>query len=216
LEFSEQGGLFRALIKDDGNSAELLRDLITYGTVSQIPSINCSDQNVPGEFDPGLLESFIDTWKFDGFAYETRHRVEGNLAERAVFKVADDYARIGGTRYFANQSSIADRSRIKCLPPDKMYSPLFSAFGDSIQENTFRSYVSEILEKAFRYYADRIFNEGFIFESDDLGEIQFDLMWIPPSEERSLPTPALVEGAFRYFKPLSSKLQYRFEGQKPR
>lgn len=211
LEFSDQGNIFSALIRDDTTSAQLLRDLIIYGTVTETPFVNCFNENEHGEFDPGLIESFVDAWKFEGLAYETRHRVEGNLAERAVFKVVDDYARIGGSRYFANLSSTRDRSRVKNLPSNEMYSPLFSAFKDSLQENRFRFRIREILEAAFLYYAERLFDEGFVFESDKLGEFQFDLMWIQPSEEGGLPIPVLVEGAFRYFNPLSSKLKYRFE-----
>lgn len=198
LEFSDERNVFRAFIRgDDTACTQLLRDLMRYGTVKHVPFVDCLNQNRRGEFDPGLVESFIDAWKFDGLAYETRHRVEGNLAKRVVFKVADDYARIGGSRQFANQSYTRDKSMIRCIPSGEMYSPLFSALIDPSQKNRFRLHVRETLERAFLHYAERLFNEGIVFESDEPSEIEFDLIWIPPSEEGKLPTPAMTECGLR-------------------
>ena len=202
LDFSDEGNVFRAVINGDAIKA-LMRDLMLYGCVTEVPYVDCENQDRTGRYDPGLIESFIDAWKFQGLAYETRHLVEGNLSQKCGFKVTDCGARIGGSSYFANLMLTRNRDKIKSLPPHEMYSPLFSELINPSQEKSFRSFTRETLERSFLYYAERLLNEGFVFESDEPCEIQFDLVWTVPSTERVLPFPAMTECGLRYFGPIT-------------
>lgn len=196
--FCHDGNIYRLEISGSKKN-KVLKDLLFHATADSVPYFHELEiRNVPGTFDPGLVESLIKSWKFKGLAYETRHEVKGNLHKEQVDKIIDDHSRLGGSSFFANQWLTYDTSMISTFYGEKMYNPLFTELISESRKAEFKDYVENGLREAFLHHARKLNEEGFVFDHPCV--ITFDLMWIPPNNPGDFPMPAMAECEWKYKK----------------
>ena len=166
-------------------------------------------------YDPGMMQEMVPTIKYRQdkreFAYETRHFVRGAIRRIAPFiTILEDrdepitsagdkgpFAKIGSSRYFANQSG-RNRYYAHELKGDNIYNPLLAAYPyltEPKAKRRFKRYVDGLLTKEFDYLRRRLLKAGIVIDEDLVLEI--DLQWLPPESYDSFPIPVVIESNFK-------------------
>lgn len=169
----------------------LLSTLLSRAHVTKRPYKLPDTPQIAGEYSTLFVESFISSWKYQGLAYETRHKVAGNLETGDIHKVSDDHARVGGSHLFANQWLARDETKGDTIGVDTMYEPLLCAYDLTPCREEFRRNVHDNLRAAFDHYAKQLRRAGFHFNGPS--ELQIDLMWTPPPCNGKYPQAAMTE-----------------------
>jgi hypothetical protein len=152
------------------------------------------------QFDAGMFERKIDTIKYKGRSYETRHMVSGNLANGEVRLAKSEpnnprvrwFARIGSSGYFSN---FTERKSAAELEEPEMYRPLFEMFEISPERQLqFKKHVETLITREMQFMLERYKDGGINLPINISGA--FDLMWLPPSEKGGFPIPVIIEADF--------------------
>ncbi|MCM2324958.1 MAG: hypothetical protein NDI94_00705 [Candidatus Woesearchaeota archaeon] len=150
------------------------------------------NRSFSGSFDQGIVEGYIDAWKYNGRSYETRHTVRGTLFPFKIENISNESARLGSSSWFSNR--FGNFSATKITSPDDLFYPIFEEFRH-IEKKEFREYVRANLEAAFSQYAQRLGEQGLLIYQAE-ATIQIDLMWC--DQNKLFPVPAMTECGLTY------------------
>ena len=167
-----------------------------------------------GEYDGGMIESMMVPFKYQGRAYETRHKFDAAFDQGVtkLIKTKDDgaywnletpgsFARLGSSPYFSNQTGRTSTEKA-ILPSTEMYNPLFEEFKISgARRQEFVQYVDGLIRAQVAHYFERLRQSGIRLDEEMSGQI--DLMWLPPDSPNSFPKPVVIESSISYDSQLS-------------
>jgi hypothetical protein len=142
-----------------------------------------------GSADTGMLESYIDSFKADGRAWETRHTVKGYFAPTRILELYHDCGRIGSNEFFV---TIAGRPKPDAAAEVSVASVL-NCLADTldIPRNELRDYTSEKAEQGFLHLARKFEQQGWFMDKGVVWQVDF--MWLPPDTGARMPRVAMSE-----------------------
>jgi len=171
-----------------------LEDLL-YWTWAILSTLEGADR---GRYDAGMMEAVMPVIRYQGKAYETRHRFTGSLSTGPVTLIKErtqdhrgSFARLGSSAYFSNWT--VRRSADELLWPH-LYQPLYELLGIPAEAQArFAAHVDGLVQAEFQYLVQRLHVAGIHADVPVHGS--FDLMWLPPDPTSGgFPIPALIEG----------------------